>query len=156
MELIWSAHEGKHLIVSGFVHPPTENRHIQALKLLGENNLIMVKGLEGGIDIPNSRISTITKCLQNRTNKLKVDPSDFSCKTSDLKFENLDSWRSDSFHALAGKGPLYKPLIWNAGVYFWLSGVTKDISSGIEKAQLSIHSGSAISTLQRLIAWRNA
>ena len=26
MELIWTAHQGEHLIVSGFVHPPTEER----------------------------------------------------------------------------------------------------------------------------------
>ena len=31
LELLWTAHQGEHLLVSGFVHPPTEARAWQAL-----------------------------------------------------------------------------------------------------------------------------
>ena len=73
MELLWSAHQGKHLIISGFVHPPTETRHIKTLRLLGEKNLILIKGLEGGVDIPISRVCTATYCKQDNHTKLTID-----------------------------------------------------------------------------------
>ena len=57
--------------------------------------------------------------------------------------------------ALNGKGPLYKSVIWNAGVYFWFAGITKDIIEGMQKAREIIHSGKAKKTLQRLIVWRS-
>lgn len=54
-ELLWTAHQGAHLLVSGFVHPPTESRAWQALELAGETEVITVKGLEGSTDLPISR-----------------------------------------------------------------------------------------------------
>ena len=36
LELLWTPHQGQHLLVSGFVHPPTESRAWEALKLAGE------------------------------------------------------------------------------------------------------------------------
>ena len=35
LELMWTAHQGDHLLISGFVHPPTESRAWEALKLAG-------------------------------------------------------------------------------------------------------------------------
>ena len=46
LELL-TAHEGAHLLVSGFVHPPTESRAWEALRLAGETDVLTVKGLEG-------------------------------------------------------------------------------------------------------------
>ena len=155
MELLWSSHQGKHLIISGFVHTPTESRHLTTLKLLGENNLILIKGLEGSIDIPISKVTTGTLYMEESNKKLKIDPKKYIYNKSELNFVDINIWRTNSFYALDGKGPLYEPLIWNAGVYFWLLGITKSIDLGIEKAQLSISSGSAKLTLQKLIAWRS-
>ena len=43
LELMWTAHQGDHLLISGFVHPPTESRAWEALRLANETNLITVK-----------------------------------------------------------------------------------------------------------------
>ena len=58
-------HIGKHILISGFVHPPTEDRHITTLHLLGEQNLILIKG-----SIPASKggsviVSPSTKIISN-------------------------------------------------------------------------------------------
>jgi len=59
MELIWTCHQGSHLHISGYVHSPTEERHWKTLELMGEQNIITIKGLEGGTDLSISRSSTI-------------------------------------------------------------------------------------------------
>ncbi len=155
MELLWTAHEGKHLIVSGFVHPPTESRHIKTLRILGENNVVMIKGLEGGIDIPISRISTGTHCIKQETKQFTLNARDYCLNSRESIYEDIQIWSNNSLEALDGKGPLYNPLIWNAGVYYWMLGISKNIALGIEKARHSINSGSAKLILKELILWRN-
>ena len=54
LELLWTAHQGAHLLVSGFVHPPTESRAWEALRLAGETNLLTVKGLKGARIFPSA------------------------------------------------------------------------------------------------------
>ncbi len=154
MELIWSSHKGNHVLISGFVHPPTEDRHIKTLQLLGEKNLILIQGLEGGVDISTSRPTKITKIENQEQSIIRINPHEYLFNAKDVQYENLETWSLHSQKALEGHGPLYKALIWNAGVYFWLTGITNDISKGIEKAKTSINSGAAQKTLTNLIAWR--
>ncbi len=155
MELLWSAHQGKHIIISGFVHPPTEKRHIKTLRLLGETNLILIKGLEGGIDIPISKICTATCCQEQDDTKVQINPKNYLSHQEELDFKDINIWRQNSLKALEGKGPFYKPLVWNAGVYYWILGITNSIDLGITKAKHSIDSGSAKIILKQLIEWRN-
>ncbi len=156
MELIWSAHQEDHIIISGFVHPPTEDRHIKTLQLLGEQNIILIQGLEGSIDISTNRVTNGTYVKNKENRRLTINPKEYSIHVQDIKFTDLETWRSQSLEALKGEGPLYQPLIWNAGVYFWLLGIASDINAGIEKAKRSIASGSARQTLMRLIRWRDS
>jgi anthranilate phosphoribosyltransferase len=55
LELLWTPHYGDHLLMSGFVHPPTEKRAWEALAAAGETDVLTVKGLEGYTDLPTSR-----------------------------------------------------------------------------------------------------
>ncbi len=154
MELIWSAHQGKHQIVSGFVHPPSAKRHMETLELLGEKNLMLIQGLEGSVDISTQKITKAICLNHQEKNTIKINPNIIACDAEDMKYQSLDKWCSDSLKALEGYGPLYKALILNAGVYFWFTGSTQNISQGIEKAKQSIKSGSPKNTLKKLIAWR--
>ncbi|KGG14524.1 MULTISPECIES: anthranilate phosphoribosyltransferase family protein [unclassified Prochlorococcus] len=154
MELIWSAHQGKHLLISGYVHPPTENRHIKTFKILGEDNILMIQGLEGGIDLPIGKISKATHYKGNKAFQVKLNPKDYSFDCKDLKYSNINQWRIESLEALDGKGPLYESVIWNTGVYLWFTGKSKNILSGVNQAKQSIKSGSAKKILEKLIKWR--
>ncbi len=155
MELLWTAHQGTHLLITGYVHPPTESRHAKALELLGEKNIVAIKGLEGGIDIPLNRTSTGIHIKANQKEKLVLNPRIYNCLESNILWENLDTWRSQSIETLNGESALRKAVMWNAGIYLWLAKITNTIEDGIQKAEHSLASGSAKATLQKLIQWRS-
>ena len=154
MELIWTAHKGEHLLVTGYVHPPTERRHVKALEMLGEKNIVTIKGLEGGTDIPISRPTKAIHKQNDHEKPLILDPRQYAFHGHDIRWEGIDTWRSQSMNALNGEGAFLKAVVWNAGIYLWLAKISDTIADGIKKAEISLTSGSAKATLQHLIKWR--
>ena len=153
MELIWTCHQGEHLLVSGFVHPPTEERAWKALDLIGEKELISVKGLEGSTDLPISRACITGKVKKSKLQRIILHPRDHECSGADLLWHSLEEWRGYALEALESKGPLKQALVWNAGIYLWFSGNANGIEDGLAKAEDSLISGSAKETLEQLICW---
>ncbi len=153
MELIWTAHRGEHLLASGFVHPPTEENALKVLQILGEANFVLIKGLEGGTDLPISRACITKRVEEHKIERLIMHAKEHHCSGKDIAWESLDQWKNYAIEALNGTGPLKKALLWNAGVYIWLSGMTKSITGGIEQAEECLKSGKAIKTLENLIKW---
>lgn len=156
MELLWTAHQGEHLLVSGFVHPPTEDRAWQCLQIVGEASAITIKGLEGSTDLPISRTCIASFTKQGKRHRLILHPRDYDCYGEDLKWQSIDSWRDHAFDALNNKGALLKALNWNAGTYLWLSGASKTLQEGINQSKLSIASGIVKQTLSALINWKES
>ncbi len=154
MELLWTSHKGEHLFISGYVHPPTESRHVQTLKILEENNFMTVNGLEGSTDLSINRTSKTTRFHNKKESYLEFNPRDYQCNGKDLQWDNIEAWCSESLKALNGEGSLIKSVTWNAGVYLWLGGKAHTILDGIKQAKVSLCSGSAKQTLQDLIKWR--
>jgi len=153
MELIWTCHQGNHLHISGYVHSPTEERHWKTLELMGEQNVITVKGLEGGIDLSISRSSTIGQYKNQHGTRAVFHPKDYECSGKDIEWSDIKEWKKFALDALNGEGPLTKALKWNAGIYFFYAGLSSDIKEGINKAKEVINSGSAIKHLEKLIDW---
>ena len=85
MELIWTCHQGSHLHISGYVHSPTEERHWKTLELMGEQNVITIKGLEGGIDLSISRSSTIGQYKNQHGTRTVFHPKDYECSGKDVE-----------------------------------------------------------------------
>ncbi|WP_320666724.1 anthranilate phosphoribosyltransferase family protein [Prochlorococcus sp. MIT 1307] len=154
MELIWTAHKGEHLLVSGFVHPPTEARAYKALALIGEKDLISIKGLEGGIDLPISRACITGRITHNQFKRTILHANDHDCSGQDIEWSNLDEWRKLAIQALENKGPFQTAVHWNAGVYLWLAGQAKSLEAGLNKADIIMRKGLAKQTLEELISWR--
>ena len=154
-ELLWTAHQGHHLLVSGFVHPPTESRAWQALELAGEKEIITVKGLEGGTDLPVSRAG-ITARIHNSGEPQRhiVHPRDHGCFGDDPRWESEEAWAAQAKEALLGQGPMAQSLLWNTGCYLWLSGLSKSLEDGVEEAQTMQSNGVGMAALEQLIAWR--
>ena len=154
-ELLWTAHQGHHLLVSGFVHPPTENRAWQALELAGEKEVITVKGLEGGTDLPVSRAG-ITARIHNSAEPERhiVHPRDHGCFGDDPRWESEEVWAAHAKQALLGQGPMAQSLRWNAGCYLWLSGVSKSLEDGVKEAQTMQTNGVGSTALEQLMEWR--
>ena len=156
-ELLWTAHQGEHLLVSGFVHPPTESRAWEALTLAGERDIITVKGQEGGTDLPISRACITARISEGRpAERMILHPRDHGCFGEDPGWSDLDHWREQAQQALLNRGPLAPSLRWNAGAYLWMAGHASTLEAGLEAAEAILHEGRGSSVLQTLIAWRTS
>lgn len=155
LELMWTPHQGDHLLVSGFVHPPTESRAWEALKLAGETNLLTVKGLEGGTDLPIGRACITARVQNGVAERLILHPRDHGCHASDVEWSDEATWGNQALEALNNGGPLLAALRWNAGAYLWLTGQSDSLAEGIERAESVLEDGGALNVLDQLRRWRN-
>ena len=154
MELLWTAHRGKHLLINGFVHPPTEKRHWKTLELMGENDLMTIKGLEGSTDLPINQECIIGRIQNKETKRIKLHAKSYNYSGKEITFKNLEDWQNQAIKALHNEGPLKNSLVWNSGVYLWIGGITATIEEGISRTKSLIESGAVRSILEQLIFWR--
>ncbi|MBD1194109.1 anthranilate phosphoribosyltransferase family protein [Vulcanococcus sp. Clear-D1] len=151
LELMWTAHHGAHLLVSGFVHPPTETRAWKALHLAGETNLFTVKGLEGSTDLPISRACVTGRVQPDREpERLVLHPRDHGCYGADPAWQTLEHWSQQALAALGGQGLLADSLRWNAGTYLWQAGMSSNLQAGVEQAEALLQSGAALRQLEQM------
>ena len=155
LELMWTAHQGAHLMVSGFVHPPTETRTWKALHMAGEVDLVTVKGLEGSTDLPISRACITARVQSGRSERLILHPRDHDCYEADAPWSDLESWAGQALAALAGQGELSRALLWNCGVYLWLFGHRPSLEEGLQRSRQLLKEGAGLQKLSDLIAWRS-
>ncbi|NJK72680.1 MAG: hypothetical protein HC926_05315 [Synechococcaceae cyanobacterium SM2_3_60] len=129
-ELLWTPYAGPYHLIAGFVHPPTE-AIMQAL-IEAPNTLTTVKGLEGSCDLPRSR----TVIMQHKGERLFLKAKDYDLEGSDVAYPGLEDWQEAAQQVLAGhsKALLWADVIWNAGVYLWLTGVAESVAVGIAQA----------------------
>lgn len=135
LELLWTPHRGEHLLVSGFVHPPTEKRAWEALTAAGESDVLTVKGLEGSADMPRSR-ACITARLRGEAapERILLHPRDHGLHGEEVHWESLECWQQQALTALSGEGPLAKALQWNVAAYLWLSGLHQSLQEALVQA----------------------
>lgn len=150
LELLWTAHQGDHRLISGFVHPPTESRAWEALKLAGETDLFTVKGLEGGTDLPIGRACITARVLGDQTERLILHPRDHGCHATDVEWTDLTTWQAQAMDALQNRGPLRDSLRWNAGVYLWFAGLSDSLETALETAATVMDDGKALHQLDQL------
>ncbi|MCP9890093.1 anthranilate phosphoribosyltransferase family protein [Cyanobium sp. Aljojuca 7D2] len=150
LELLWTPHRGDHLLVSGFVHPPTESRAWEALAAAGETDVLTVKGLEGSTDLPTSRAGITARLRQGREpERILVHPRDHGLHSDELPWSDLDTWRVQAGAALRGEGPLVNALLWNVGAYLWLSDQFSSLTEALAQASafLAARSGERLRQL---------
>ncbi len=135
LELLWTPHCGDHLLVSGFVHPPTEKRAWEALAAAGETEVLTVKGLEGSTDLPTSRAGITARVRHGSVERLLVHPRDHGLHGDDIAWTNLETWQQQGLAALRGEGPLAMPLLWNLGAYLWLADQFQTLADALDQAR---------------------
>jgi anthranilate phosphoribosyltransferase len=141
LELLWSCYPDPHLQVSGFVHAPTEQMMGDTWALLGQANGITVKGLEGSVDLPTSRVSIAAHHNGDREpERLLLQARDHGLRTDELELSTLSDWSGWARDALLGRGPLLKPLLWNGGFLLWRSGQQPSLEAGLAEADRLISS----------------
>ncbi|MFO7629141.1 MAG: anthranilate phosphoribosyltransferase [Prochlorococcaceae cyanobacterium] len=135
LELLWTPHQGEHLLVSGFVHPPTEARAWQALTASGETDVLTVKGLEGSTDLPTTRAGITAHLRNGEAERILLHPRDHGIDAPEVAWTDLEAWRLAALAALQGEGPLAQALLWNLGAYLWLSNNFTDLPAGLAQAR---------------------
>ena len=141
LELLWSPHKGAHLLVSGFVHPPTESRAWSALAEYGERNVVTVKGLEGSTDIPTSRAGILAHVRDGRADRRIFHPRDHGYFGEDLIWSDEKAWSAMAEAALAGHGPLQRAVIWNSGSYLWFLNRERSLPDCLAETAALLASG---------------
>ena len=144
LELLWTPHRGDHLLVSGFVHPPTESRAWEALTAAGETDVLTVKGLEGATDLPTSRAGIAARLRQGcEPERILLHPRDHGLHRDDVPWTDLNSWQAQAQAALRGEGPLANALLWNVAAYLWQADQFSCLTDALEqtRALLAARSG---------------
>jgi anthranilate phosphoribosyltransferase len=155
LELMWTAHQGEHLLVSGFVHPPTEARAWEALRLASETNVFTVKGLEGSTDLPISRACVTGLSQSDGHERLILHPRDHGCYGADPAWSDLNSWSQQALAALGGQGELAHSLRWNCSTYLWQASHCLDQQDAMQQTDALLQSGAPLQLLEQLRAALN-
>jgi anthranilate phosphoribosyltransferase len=144
-ELAWSPVKEKIALISGFVHPPTEERFLTLFKLT-------VKGLEGSCDLSRNRTAIIGLGDEaTGFNRLLLHPGDYNLNGSDLALESLSQTIAELDAVLQGKNsPLMSAVILNGGFYLWRSQVCSTIEAGLTLAEEMIAKGTIRDKLKQL------
>ena len=150
LELLWSPHKGAHLLVSGFVHPPTESRAWAALVEYGERNVVTVKGLEGSTDIPTSRAGILAHVRDGQAERQIFHPRDYGYFGADLVWNGEEAWSQMAEAALAGHGPLHRAVVWNSGSYLWFLNRERSLPDCLAAAAELLASGQVRQRRDRL------
>ncbi len=135
LELLWTPHQGERLLVSGFVHPPTEARAWEALGAAGEVDILTVKGLEGSTDLPTSRAGITARVRGGAVERILLHPRDHGITAPEEPWQGLARWREEALAALRGEGALAEALRWNLGAYLWFAGRFDTLAAALEQAQ---------------------
>jgi len=135
LELLWTPHRGEHLLVSGFVHPPTEKRAWEALTAADETDVLTVKGLEGSTDLPTSRAGITARLRGGGVERILLHPRDHGLHGEETPWQSLEIWGQQALAALRGEGPLSRALIWNLGANLWLADQFDTLDSGLDQAR---------------------
>jgi anthranilate phosphoribosyltransferase len=135
LELLWTPHRGDRLLISGFVHPPTEQRAWQALRTCGEGEVLTIKGLEGSTDLPTTRAGITARLRGGDTERVVLHPRDHGITAPEVAWQGLETWRDQAMAALRGEGPLAEALHWNLGCLLWLSDQIGSLPEGLQQAR---------------------
>ncbi len=140
VEIMWSPYTGRSNLVSGYVHPPTEERTQDAFTQRDTPFFTTVKGLEGSCDIARSRTAILglsqLKDGALTTERLLLHPRDYGFDGLDPAFMPTKVLLEEYREAIAGKpNEIALSAIWNSGFYLWRAGRVKNIEAGFELAR---------------------
>ena len=157
LELLWSCHDGTHLQVSGFVHAPTEELARQALAATGQDELLLIKGMEGGAELPTNRVAIASQRRagtggeEGDSERLILRARDHGLGAPEVPLESVAQWQSLARDALAASGPLAAGLIWNGGFLLWRAGISEGLQAGLTLAERLLEDG-AVEQRRRQLA----
>jgi anthranilate phosphoribosyltransferase len=155
LELMWSPYAGETHLVSGFVHPPTENMFREAHAMRGLQYFTTVKGLEGSCDLPRDRTAIIglNSPAQSAFERLHLVPREHGFAGKEIAIATPNELIASLQTVLQGKpSEMTQAAIWNGGFYLWRCGVCPDIQVGFSTAEALLSQGKVAQTLKQIAA----
>jgi anthranilate phosphoribosyltransferase len=151
-ELFWCPYEGDALVISGYVHPPTEELAIKTFALRGVPSFITVKGLEGSCDLPRDRTAIIGVHKPDGSfERHLLHSRDYKLHGSEIPLPSSDNLGQTMLALLTGtSNELMAQVLWNGGFYLWQCGKCGAMAEGIELARDLIQSGLAFQKLEQV------
>jgi anthranilate phosphoribosyltransferase len=157
-ELMWCPYAGEAHVVSGFVHPPTEEMFREAFALRGVTRFTTVKGLEGSCDLPRERTAIIglgnppeatTEASSPVFDRLHLHPHDYGFEGKNVPLTSTADIVEMMQMVLQGQASeLQRSLLWNAGFYLWRCGVCASMADGIAETERLLSQGLVLQTLR--------
>ncbi|MBI4208845.1 MAG: anthranilate phosphoribosyltransferase [Deltaproteobacteria bacterium] len=142
------------LQVLGVFSPQWLQPMAQTLDRLGAERAIVVHGEDGVDEITLTGQTKVFELAQRKIHSYEISPEQFGlkrCVSSDLKGGDAQENAERIINILKGeKGPLADAITLNAAAAILIGGKAKDWTEGIERAQDSIRSGSALKKLEAL------
>jgi anthranilate phosphoribosyltransferase len=151
IELMWAPYSGPCTVVTGFVHPPTENMARETFALQGIQDFLTVKGLEGSCDLARSRTAIIGLGQRGQFERLLLPPRDYGFEGEDVPLGEEATLGERLLAVLAGEpGELMRSAVWNGGFYLWQGGSAPSLEAGLYQAQQWLTEGKAMAKLEEL------
>jgi len=143
LELIWSPYKGRQIVLSGFVHPPTEAVMIETFALRGIDHYATLKGLEGSVDLPITRVSVIGRHLpETGWQRITLNARNYGLEGNDPNLTTAEAIAQAITETLDGKISDYsKSAVWNGAIALWLCCKCADIEAGISTVQAYLRQG---------------
>jgi len=127
----------------------------QVLRMLGSNHVFIVSGADGMDEISITGPTHVAELKNNRINEFTVKPEDFNLPIGhidDITVENVEQSKAMMMNILQGEHSTARNItLLNAGAAIYVSGITPDLQSGIERAVRVIDNGAALNKLNELI-----
>lgn len=150
LELIWSPYQGSTHLISGYVHPPTEEIMLKTFDLRGIRTFTTVKGLEGGCDLSRER----TGILNESGQRLLLRPRDYHLNGKDPELLSLTDWIQSAQALLQVDASFSQDfaasVYWTSGYMLYRTQTVKSLEEGLDLARILMTSGQVLAKLRQL------
>lgn len=145
--------------VLGVFSPELVGTLAHVLQRLDGHHVMIVHGRDGLDEITTTGETMVGELCHGKVTEYTISPEDFGIKTSDIttiKAQNSMQAKDLLLSVLDNQpGTALDIVLLNAGAAIYVSGISKSLEQGVEKARIAIKKGLAKKKLQELINFTN-
>jgi anthranilate phosphoribosyltransferase len=142
--------------VMGVFHPDLVGIQVRVLQRLGSEHVMVVHGMDTLDEISISGETLVGELVNGQIEEYRLHPSQFGLELYDrrsIEVASVEESKEMILAVLANQpGPARSIAAMNAGAALYVSGVSKTLKAGIERALKAIESGDARRKLDEFIA----
>jgi anthranilate phosphoribosyltransferase len=142
--------------VMGVFHPDLVGIQVRVLQRLGSEHVMVVHGMDTLDEISISGETLVGEFVNGQIEEYRLHPSQFGLELYDrrsIEVASVEESKEMILAVLANQpGPARSIAAMNAGAALYVSGVSKTLKAGIERALKAIESGDARRKLDEFIA----